>query len=126
MTQKNPQPLDEETAASLTLEAVAGIKRLDCAVYRECLDQAVRGGWANFSCNSCKAYMAIDQDQRVHDNLALIVMDYAATQVEKHGHAGRIRGVKPGSERKARVRLPILVERNEGSEDLPLARLVLG
>lgn len=128
MIDKNPQPIDENMADALTLESVSAIKRSDCSFYSSCLGVAVDSEWANFSCNSCTAYQMIDHDQRQHDNLMLRVLLEASDHVARRGNANRIRGVKPGTERKSKVvRLPVIVERTEVDLNLiKLAGLVLG
>lgn len=127
MNNKNPQPINEQMADSLTLETVAEIKRSDCSFYSSCLDVAVSGDWANFSCKSCTAYQMIDQDQRKHDNLMLRVLLEASEHVMRGGNANRIRGVKPGTERKKIVRLPVIAERTEVDlSQVALAGIILG
>ena len=127
MNAKNPQPIDDSMADKLTLESVSDIKHVDCAFYSECLGQAVSGDWANFTCGSCKSYQMIDQDQRTHDNLMLRVLLEASEHVEKRGNANRIRGVKPGTQRKAKVRLPVIQARAEVDiSEVKLAGIILG
>lgn len=75
------------------------IKRPDCAFYNACLQQAIDGAWANFSCETCQAYILPDQEQRMQDMVALRVLETAAEIVERDGKLGRVRGARPASDR---------------------------
>ena len=143
----SPMPLDHATADSLTLETVSQIKRIDCAMYNGCLDQAIAGNWPGFGCHNCKAYKAIEIDQRRLDVQGLLVVLRASENVENStrqetrmgenglekfevlGSANRKRGVKPGADAKvsARRRLPVLMERNEVKASMfPLGLAIIG
>jgi hypothetical protein len=77
-------------------EGAESIKKLDCAYYNECLDTAIAGKWKGFGCGECKAYMALDVEQKVQDMYGLLAARLASENVVKLGSAGRTRGVKPG------------------------------
>jgi hypothetical protein len=69
----------------------------------------------------------ISTEQRAHDNLMLRVMLEASKHVEERGNANRIRGVKPGTQRKDKVRLPVIMERSElDLGRVNLADIILG
>lgn len=109
-----PMPLCEEDANALTAENVDSIKRTDCSMYNECLDQADIADWAGFSCEHCKAYQAITAEQREMDVERLITAHIAAERLEKNGCVNRKRGMKPGADAKVnRYRLPVIKERAE-------------
>lgn len=78
-------------------------KRSDCSFYNACLDQAINGKWAGFSCESCRAYSEPDEFQKEQNILGLRAVQVAADLVSKHGKVNRIRGVKPGAESKRRM-----------------------
>jgi len=104
----NPTEVDPDTARKLRVrvrlggdvDAVAKVKRLDCAFYGACLDQAIAGSWAGFSCNSCTAYALPDKDEKESDMLALRAMDKASEMLHEYGKVMRVRGVKPGADAK--------------------------
>lgn len=106
-----PMPLCKEDASTLTAKTVDKIKRLDCSMYGECLDQALLANWAGFSCEYCKAYQGITAEQRESDVERLITIAIAAERLEKHGCVDRKRGVKPGADNKPnRLRLNVIKE----------------
>lgn len=102
---KNPTPFalvkDAETGC---FEDAASVKRVDCALYNECLDIAIDGNWKGFGCGECKAYCAAPQDQKYQDMLGLLAARLAAGNVAKMGNAGRRLGGKPGVNTKLRKR----------------------
>lgn len=87
----------------MALKLIEDIKRMDCSFYSACLDQAISGKWEGFSCASCTAYSAPDQDQQVSDVLALRAMQTASDELWEHGKVNRVRGVKPGADAKRTV-----------------------
>lgn len=80
------------------------IKRLDCAFYNECLDTAIAQKWKAFGCRECSAYEVLDVEQQVQDVLGLLAARMAAENVAAMGNAGRVRGVKPGADKRVPVR----------------------
>jgi hypothetical protein len=105
---KNPTPFalvkDAETGC---FEGAASVKHVDCALYNECLDVAIKGNWKGFGCSECKAYCEAPQSQKYQNMLGLLAMRLASDNVIKMGHAGRTFGVKPGVDAKVRKRLKI-------------------
>ena len=93
----NPQPVDIDR---VTMRAMVEGRKSDCAMYNACLDQAISGNWAGFSCTSCKAYCQPDEFQKEQNILGLRAVQVAADLVAKHGKVNRIRGVKPGADAK--------------------------
>jgi len=101
----NPRDLNEDEVRLLRAievgdaipDAVASIRKPYCALYDSCLDQAISGKWAGFSCASCTTSAQITEWQRKCDWLALRALDTAADEIEEHGKVNRIRGVKPGT-----------------------------
>lgn len=112
----NPQPID---ADRITMRAMAAGRKSDCVMYNACLDQAIDGKWAGFSCGSCKAYSQPDEFQKEQNHLGLRAVQTAADLVARHGKVNRVRGVKPGADAK-RTSLKI-VETVSLSEALALA-----
>jgi hypothetical protein len=103
----NPVELSEEEAMRMHVKAknedyslVERIKRPDCSFYSACLDQAIAGSWANFSCGSCSAYALPERHQREIDILGCLAVHKARELMEKHGKVMRVRGVKPGADAK--------------------------
>lgn len=82
------------------MKAIEAIKRPDCTFYKACLDQAIAGSWAGFSCTSCTAYTAPDRHQADMDILACLALNKAHELMEKFGKVLRVRGVKPGADAK--------------------------
>lgn len=106
-----PMPLCEEDANALTADTIDAIKRTDCSMYNECLDQALLADWSGFSCEHCKAYQAITAEQRELDVERLLTAHIAAERLEKNGCVDRKRGVKPGADAKVnRYRLNVIKE----------------
>lgn len=95
----NPLPILKDEL-SPNLRFAAKQKRPDCSFYNACLDQAISGKWAGFSCGSCKAYAEPDEFQKEQNRLGLRAVQTAADLVAKHGKVNRIRGVKPGADAK--------------------------
>jgi hypothetical protein len=99
--ERNPIPFallkDEDTGR---YEKGHAIKRLDCALYNECLDTAIAGKWKAFGCRECSAYELLDPEQATQDVLGLLAARMAAGNVAAMGNAGRTRGVKPGADAK--------------------------
>lgn len=79
------------------------IKRPDCTFYNACLDQAINGHWAGFSCASCSAFALPDRQQQMSDILACLAVNKARELLEDHGKVMRIRGVKPGADAKRTI-----------------------
>jgi hypothetical protein len=77
-------------------EGAESIKKLDCSYYNECLDTAIAGKWKGFGCGECKAYIALDVEQKVQDMYGLLAARLASENMATLGNAGRTRGVKPG------------------------------
>lgn len=104
----NPRELTKDECRNLRARVMAGdykpldaIKRPDCSFYNACIDQALSGNWAGFSCTACTAYTPTpDFAQKWSDVLALRAMDKAAEQVWEFGKVLRVRGVKPGADAK--------------------------
>lgn len=94
---------EDPTEFKVALKMIESIKRTDCTFYNACIDQALNGQWEGFSCASCTAYSAPDQDQRVSDMLALRAMQTASDELCEHGKINRVRGVKPGADAKRTV-----------------------
>lgn len=76
------------------------IKRADCTFYNACIDQAIEGSWAGFSCASCSAYALPDRHQQEIDLLGCLAVNKARELLEQHGKVMRVRGVKPGADAK--------------------------
>lgn len=101
----NPRDLNEDEVRLLRAietgdalpDTVVAVRKPYCALYGACLDQAISGKWAGFSCASCTSSAEIGAWQREQDWLALRALDTAAEEIEKHGKVNRIRGVKPGT-----------------------------
>lgn len=55
------------------LEQAAETRRLDCAGYAGCLDQALTEGWPGFACGD-GCYEPIDAEQRARDLPGLIMI----------------------------------------------------
>jgi len=64
----NPQPLDE----ILTIEGVERHKRYDCLRYDWCLDIACAGGWSQFHCHDCTAYVPRPKDDLADQHVARV------------------------------------------------------
>ena len=103
----NPTELSQEDAMRAHVRArnedyslVSKIKRPDCTFYNACLDQAIAGLWAGFSCTSCSAYALPDRHQQEIDLLGCLGVNKAREMVEEHGKVMRVRGVKPGADAK--------------------------
>jgi hypothetical protein len=79
---------------------VEKIKRPDCTFYNACLDQAIAGLWAGFSCTSCSAYALPDRHQQEIDLMGCLGVNKAREMLEEHGKLMRVRGVKPGADAK--------------------------
>lgn len=106
----NPVELPEDMAMRMHVRArnedyrlVEQIKRPDCTFYGACLDQAIAGSWANFSCGSCSAYALPERHQRESDILGCLAVNKARELLEEHGKVMRVRGVKPGADAKRHV-----------------------
>ena len=105
---RNPRNLNEAEARLLRAvevgdvhhNMVSTVRKIDCAFYDACLDQAISGKWAGFSCASCTSYAEPTAWQRECDWLALRALETAAEEVEDHGKVNRVRGVKPGADAK--------------------------
>jgi hypothetical protein len=123
----NPSELDADTAISLTPRNVSKYKNIDCSGYNACLDVAEKKDWIQFACGNCSAYKRITQEQRVIDYVGLQTAYTAAGYVQDTGNAHRVPGVKPGTPRDSKRRLPIIAERAERAAELVPARsLVVG
>lgn len=104
----NPRNLNDTEARLLRAVEVGDahpkmvdtVRKTDCALYDACLDQAISGKWAGFSCASCTAYAMPTQWQRECDRLALRALEAAAEEVEDSGRVNRKRGVKQGADAK--------------------------
>lgn len=55
-------------------EAVAQRRRLHCATYDDCLEQAAASNWDGFHCNGCTAYQHTDAEQLTQDVGGLIAL----------------------------------------------------
>lgn len=49
-------------------------RRLDCADYSACLEQAVVMSWRGFTCASCRAYHPLTADARARDLVPLCLL----------------------------------------------------
>lgn len=105
--QPNPIELSQEDAMRAHVRArredyslVSKIKRPDCTFYNACLDQAIAGMWAGFSCTNCSAYALPDRHQQEIDLLGCLGVNKARELLEEHGKVMRVRGVKPGADAK--------------------------
>jgi len=103
----NPVELDDEERLRIRarvmggdMEALEAIKRPDCTFYGACLDQAIAGSWAGFSCTNCTAYAMPERHQAEMDILACLALNKAHELMEKFGKVLRVRGVKPGADAK--------------------------
>lgn len=103
MTEEQAHDLRVRMYARGEVDCTAEIKRLDCTFYNACLDQAISGQWAGFSCQSCTAYAAPDRHQMEIDVLGLLAVNKARELLEKHGKIMRVRGAKPGVDAKRPV-----------------------
>jgi hypothetical protein len=111
-----PSSITPELAKILTAKMMLGIKRLDCSLYNQCLEVAIKGDWPGFTCNYCTAHMATDTFQKVQDFLGLSAVSEAADNVHKMGKAGRRVGVKPGEKKKLKVIVnPVIKEIDESN-----------
>lgn len=122
-----PTELDAGTADLLTARNVSKYKNVDCSGYNACLDVAEKKDWVQFACTNCSAYKRITQEQRVIDYVGLHTAYMAAGYVQETGNAHRVPGVKPGTPRDNKKRLPIIAERAERAAELvPARNLVVG
>ncbi len=55
-------------------------RRVMCAGYQSCLDEAVKKAWVGFSCRKCRAYrpLQLDQTEWIADSLACLALMYVA------------------------------------------------
>jgi hypothetical protein len=97
----NPVEMTQEDADRVRkdIDTLHLVKKPDCSFYNACLEQAVRGNWANFSCASCAAYAASERPQLEMDALALRALQIASDRIVEYGKLDRIRGVKEGSKK---------------------------
>lgn len=104
-----PHPVELDADERLRIRAramrddfagVEAIKHPDCSFYNACLDQAIAGSWAGFSCTECHAYKLPDRHQAEMDILASLALNKAREMMEKFGKVLRVRGVKPGADAK--------------------------
>jgi hypothetical protein len=60
-------------------------RKVMCASYQSCLDEAIERRWGGFSCGQCRAYrpLQLDQSEWVADSLACLALMYVA---ELHNH----------------------------------------
>lgn len=55
-------------------------RRVMCAGYQSCLDEAIKKEWVGFSCRKCRAYkpLQLDQAEWIADSLACLALMYVA------------------------------------------------
>lgn len=104
-----PHPVELDADERLRIRAramrddfsgVDAVKHPDCTFYNACIDQAIAGSWAGFSCAECHAYKLPDRHQAEMDILASLALNKAREMMEKFGKVLRVRGVKPGADAK--------------------------
>lgn len=112
MADRNPVEMTKQDVRRISgnLDQLAEIRRSDCALYNSCLEQAISGKWAGFSCAECSAFCERDPHQKMMDLVRLRAIQAAADMVEKYGNAGRVRGVKPGPDAKRTIKPSTFVE----------------
>lgn len=90
----NPKPLTKEQTAALTQDNIEDVKNLNCAFYTECLNVALAKEWPQFGCTECKAWQAMDPEQRLQDHYGLVVLRTAAENLDETGKCDRKRGAR--------------------------------
>jgi len=53
-------------------EDAGHVRRLDCGNYDSCLNAAEALDWEGFTCNGCRAYSPITDEQRLRDAASLL------------------------------------------------------
>jgi hypothetical protein len=55
-------------------------RKVMCASYQGCLDEAIKRQWVSFSCRKCCAYkpLQLDQTEWIADSLACLALMYVA------------------------------------------------